>query len=106
WGTPEGWRLGPAADPTTDAAEALAGGVLPFGGPKGSAISFIIDVFCGVLTGAAFASHLNTLENLSAVQNVGHVFGAVRTDLFVPAAEFRTRMDAILRMLKASPPAP
>ncbi len=63
-------------------------------------------MLCGVLTGAAFASHLNTLENLAAVQNVGHVFAAVRTDLFVPEAEFRGRMDAILRMLKASPPAP
>jgi len=103
---PEGWAIDPDGYPTTDAEQALAGAVLPFGGPKGSAISFIIDVFCGVLTGAAFASHLNTLENLSAVQNVGHVFAAVRTDLFVPAAEFRTRMDAILRMLKASPPAP
>ena len=35
--------------------------------------------------GAAFASHLNTLEDLSAVQNVGHVFAAIRTDLFMPA---------------------
>jgi LDH2 family malate/lactate/ureidoglycolate dehydrogenase len=40
------------------------------------------------------------------VQNVGHVFAAVRTDLFIPDGEFRRRMDAILRMLKASPPAP
>jgi LDH2 family malate/lactate/ureidoglycolate dehydrogenase len=103
---PEGWAIDPDGYPTTDAQQALAGAVLPFGGPKGSAISFLIDVFCGVLTGAAFASHLNTLENLSAVQNVGHAFAAVRTDLFMPAAEFRARMDAILRMLKASPPAP
>ena len=28
--------------------QALAGAVLPFGGPKGSAISFIIDILCGV----------------------------------------------------------
>ena len=76
--------------------------MLPFGGPKGSAISFIIDIFCGVLTGAAFASHLNTLEDLGAVQNVGHVFAAVRTDLFLPDAEFRSRMDAILAMLKSA----
>lgn len=103
---PEGWAIDSDGYPTTDAHRALAGAVLPFGGPKGSAISFIIDVFCGVLTGAAFASHLNTLENLAAVQNVGHVFAAVRTDLFVPQAEFTKRMDAILRMLKASPPAP
>jgi LDH2 family malate/lactate/ureidoglycolate dehydrogenase len=103
---PEGWAIDPDGHPTTDAEEALAGAVLPFGGPKGSAISFIVDILCGVLTGAAFASHLNTLENLSAVQNVGHVFTAIRTDLFLPDAEFRARMDAILRMLKGAPPAP
>jgi LDH2 family malate/lactate/ureidoglycolate dehydrogenase len=103
---PEGWAIDPAGHPTTDPEQALAGAVLPFGGPKGSAISFIIDVLCGVLTGAAFARHINTLENLGAVQNVGHVLAAVRTDLFVPDGQFRSRMDAILRMLKASPPAP
>ncbi len=102
---PEGWAVDPDGFPTTNADEALAGAVLPFGGPKGSAIAFIIDIFCGVLTGAAFASHLNTLENLGAVQNVGHVFAAIRTDLFLPDAEFRSRMDAILAMLKSAPPA-
>jgi len=103
---PEGWAIDPLGRPTTDAEAALAGAVLPFGGPKGSAISFIIDILSGVLTGASFALHLNTLENLNAVQNLGHVFTAFRTDLFLPAAEFRRRMDDILRMLKASPPAP
>ena len=63
---PEGWAVDPEGHPTTDANLALAGAVLPFGGPKGSALSFIIDIACGVLTGAAFASHLNTLEDLSS----------------------------------------
>lgn len=103
---PDGWAVDPDGYPTTDANLALKGAVLPFGGPKGSAISFIIDIFCGVLTGAAFATHLNTLEDLSSVQNVGHVLAAIRTDLFVPDADFRGRMDAILGLLKAAPPAP
>jgi len=103
---PEGWAIDPEGYPTTDPDQALAGAVLPFGGPKGSAISFIIDVFCGVMTGASFALHLNTLEDLASVQNVGHVFVAARTDLFVSDAVFKQRMDAILRMLRASPPAP
>jgi len=103
---PEGWAVDPDGYPTTDAELALAGAVLPFGGPKGSAISFIIDILCGVLTGAAFASYLNTLEDLSTVQNVGHVLVAVRTDLFLPAPEFTARMDLILGLLKAAPPAP
>jgi LDH2 family malate/lactate/ureidoglycolate dehydrogenase len=103
---PEGWAIDPEGYPTTDPERALAGAVLPFGGPKGSAISFIIDILCGVLTGAAFASHLNTLEDLSTVQNVGHVLAAVRTDMFVSDRTFKERMDVILKMLKASPPAP
>ncbi len=103
---PEGWAIDPDGYPTTDAARALAGAVLPFGGAKGSAISFVIDIFCGVLTGAAFASHLNTLEDLSRVQNVGHVVAAIRPDLFLPLDTFRARMDEILRMLKSCPPAP
>jgi LDH2 family malate/lactate/ureidoglycolate dehydrogenase len=103
---PEGWAIDPEGHPTTDAKQALAGAVLPFGGPKGSAISFIIDILCGVLTGAAFGSHLNTLEDLTAEQDVGHVLAAVRTDLFVSDGQFRERMDAILGMLKAVPPAP
>ena len=59
-----------------------------------------------MLTGAAFASHLNTLQISSTVQNVGHVLAAVRTDLFVSDTEFRQRMDEIVGMLKASPPGP
>ena len=102
---PEGWAIDPEGRPTTDAAAALAGAVLPFGGPKGSAISFIIDILSGVLTGAAFALHLNTLENLHAVQNLGHVFAAFRTDLFLPQDEFLARMDEVLTMLKSSAPA-
>jgi len=103
---PEGWAIDTAGYPTADPEQALAGAMLPFGGPKGSAIAFIIDILCGVLTGAAYASHLNTLEDLASTQNVGHVLAAVRTDLFVTDEEFRKRMDDILRMLKASPPAP
>ncbi len=103
---PEGWAIDPEGRPTTDAHAALAGAVLPFGGAKGSAISFIIDILSGVLTGAAFARHLNTLENLNGVQNLGHVFMAYRTDLFLPAEEFTRRMDEILRMLKSAEPAP
>jgi LDH2 family malate/lactate/ureidoglycolate dehydrogenase len=102
---PEGWALDPEGRPTTDAQQALAGAVLPFGGAKGSAISFIVDILCGVLTGASFALHLNTLEDLKSVQNVGHVFAAIRPDLFLSKEEFFRRMDEILKMLMASPPA-
>ena len=103
---PEGWAIDPQGLPTTEALAALEGAVLPFGGAKGSAISLIIDILCGVLTGAAFAVHLRTLEDLRSQQNLGHVFIALRTDLFASALEFSARMDEILRLLKSSAPAP
>lgn len=102
---PPGWAMDVEGRPTTDAREALQGAVLPFGGPKGSALSLIIDILCGVMTGAAFALHLNTLEDLKNEQNLGHVFFAMRTELFMPKTDFERRMDEMLRLLKASPPA-
>jgi LDH2 family malate/lactate/ureidoglycolate dehydrogenase len=102
---PEGWALDPDGRPTTDAQQGLAGAVLPFGGAKGSAISFLIDILCGVLTGASFALHLNTLEDLTSVQNVGHVLVAIRPDLFLSEEAFSGRVNAIFGMLAASPPA-
>jgi LDH2 family malate/lactate/ureidoglycolate dehydrogenase len=102
---PAGWAIDPEGRPTTDARTALAGAVLPFGGAKGSAISFIIDIISGVHSGAAFALRLNTLENLKAEQDLGHAFFVMRTDLFQPAGEFGRRMDEVLGMLKATPPA-
>ena len=102
---PADWAIDSDGNPTTDAKAALAGSVLPFGGAKGSAISFIVDILCGVLTGSGFALNLHRLEDLGAEQNLGHVFAAVRTDLFIPGKDFAARMDEILRMLKSSPAA-
>ena len=103
---PPGWALDPSGIPTTDPHEALLGAVLPFGGAKGSAISFLIDVLSGVLTGAAFGPRLNTLENLNALQDVGHVMIAIRRDLFITTEEFDGRIKELFAMLTASPPVP
>ncbi|WP_366653686.1 Ldh family oxidoreductase [Fodinicurvata sp. EGI_FJ10296] len=103
---PEGWAIDPDGRPTTDARAALEGAVLPFGGAKGSAISFLLDILCGVLSGAAYGHHLRTLEDLSTQQDVGHVFIAIRPDVFMPMAAFRQRMDDIIGMLRGVPPAP
>jgi LDH2 family malate/lactate/ureidoglycolate dehydrogenase len=103
---PPGWAIDSEGRETTDAKAALKVAVLPFGAAKGSAISFLIDILCGVFTGAAFARHLNTLENLDAVQNVGHIFAAFRTDLFLSSTEFTERMEESIGMLTASPPLP
>jgi delta1-piperideine-2-carboxylate reductase len=47
----DGWAIDEAGLPTTDATEALAGAMLPFGGHKGSALSIMIELLAGALIG-------------------------------------------------------
>lgn len=103
---PEGWALDPDGHPTTDAEAALKGPVLPFGGAKGSAISLLIDVFSGVLSGAAYGRHLSTLENLGTYQNLGHFFVVIDPARFGGRTEFLRRMDDLIVQLKETPTAP
>jgi len=55
---PEGWILDADGNPTTDPADYERGGaVLPLGGDqahKGYGLSFIVEMFCGLLTGLGF----------------------------------------------------
>ena len=56
---PEGWALDKEGRPTTDPAAALDDGVvLPMAGPKGSALSMMMDIFGGVFSGSAFAGEV------------------------------------------------
>jgi len=51
---PEGWALDANGAATTDAAAALLGPLLPFGGLKGSNIALVIELL-SVLSGASFS---------------------------------------------------
>lgn len=51
---PEGWALDGEGRPTTDAKAALAGTMLPMGGPKGAALALMVEVLAAGLTGARF----------------------------------------------------
>jgi (2R)-3-sulfolactate dehydrogenase (NADP+) len=51
---PPGWALDANGTPTTDAAAALLGPLLPFGGVKGSNLALVIELL-SVLSGASFS---------------------------------------------------
>lgn len=91
---PEGWAIDVDGKPTTDAARALEGCVLPFGGAKGSGIAMMIDVFSGVLSGAAFGSHINSpFTHPELPMNTGHCMIAVDISKFQDPETFLTTMD-------------
>ncbi len=101
---PLGLALDTEGRPTTDARAAFEGVLLPFGGVKGSAIAFMMDIFSGVLTGAAFGGEVKSLYfDFSGPQNVGHLFIALRPDLFMPLQQYRDRMDEMIERAKAMP---
>ncbi len=50
------WALDRHGAPTTDAAEALQGTMLPFGGPKGAALAMMVELLAAGLTGANYAA--------------------------------------------------
>lgn len=81
---PEGYALDKRGKPTTDPNAALAGSVLPIGGPKGSGIAAMMDVFAGLMTGAAFKGEVGDMNGPTDVeQNVGHWFLVFRPDVFL-----------------------
>lgn len=104
---PEGWALDSEGRPTTDGRAAIDGVVLPFSGPKGSAIAIVVDILSGVLSGAGFGPFINALySDFTNPQNVGHFFLAMDIARFMPVAEFKDRMDLMIDKLKASAKAP
>ncbi|UCH21420.1 MAG: Ldh family oxidoreductase [Deltaproteobacteria bacterium] len=99
---PEGLALDKNGRPTTDGKEAFEGVVLPFGGVKGTALSMLMEVLSGVLTGAAFGGEVrNPFTDLEGPQGTGHFFLALKADLFRSFDEFKQRMQTLTKRVKA-----
>jgi LDH2 family malate/lactate/ureidoglycolate dehydrogenase len=109
---PEGWGIDHTGQITTNPTAVLQGGALmPLGGSdlmrgyKGYGLAMLVDIFCGVLAGAAFASKVGNPHEAQGPANVGHFFAAIHIDCFRPIAEFKQDMDELIRELKESPKA-
>ncbi len=103
---PAGYALDAEGRPTTDPVAALKGVVLPLGGPKGSGLAMLMDIFGGVLSGAAFAGDVgDQYKNFERPQGVGHFFLAMKPDLFVSGDEYRERMDTLVQRVRECPTA-
>ena len=99
---PSNWALDADGQPTEDPARALEGVMLPMGGPKGSALSIMMDVFSGVLSGSAFAGHVTTPYDPSRLADVGPFLVAIKPDLFMPLEQFKERMDYLYQRVTNS----
>ena len=92
---PGNWAVTSDGAPTTDAAAAIAGMLLPVGGPKGFGLAFIIDLMCGLLSGGAVGEEVRPLYgDLSSAYDCSHLFIAIDVEHFCDPDEFRARAAA------------
>ncbi|MFC2035138.1 Ldh family oxidoreductase [Chloroflexota bacterium] len=113
---PGGWvtdERGVGTDDTHSVLDNLrkraGGGLLPLGGEgetlgghKGYGLALWVEVFCALLSGAAYAT-LVYPKNASGKPyqaKIGHFFGAWDINSFRPISEFTTAMDDLQQQLK------
>ncbi len=104
---PEGWAMDDQGQPVTEAVVAQRAILLPFAGPKGSALALAIESLAGVLSGAMVTREVGRLSaDFDRGQGVGHFLGAIAVDAFMDPAEFIERMEQLMRGLRTLRPAP
>ena len=102
---PEGWAVDINGDPTTDAQAALAGSVLPFGGPKGYGIALMVEVMAAMFSGANSGPEIGDLyDDLDRPQGVGAFFTLHDVAAFQPLDQFGRRMEHLFEAIKHSGP--
>jgi LDH2 family malate/lactate/ureidoglycolate dehydrogenase len=99
---PAGWALDPDGNPTTDASQALLGTVLTMAGHKGYALALMVELFSGVLSGAAIGPDVGSMyKNLDRKQDVGHFFCLFDVKAFLDYDEYLRRIDETIDRIKA-----
>jgi LDH2 family malate/lactate/ureidoglycolate dehydrogenase len=92
-------------------SKAAGGGVLPLGGAgelqsghKGYGLSLMVDMFSGALAGTDFGPWVKAKkkDGTKGFINVGHFFGAIKIENFIPLRRFKATMDEMLGGLMGS----
>jgi L-2-hydroxycarboxylate dehydrogenase (NAD+) len=114
---PLGWATDEKGNVTDDAArvernlkDVLGGGLLPlggagetYGGHKGYGLTVMIDVFCAILSGSNYGSHVVSKKAGQVVSpRVGHMFMVIDPNYFAGINEFKKNMDNYIDELKNS----
>ena len=115
---PSGWAIDADGQETDDPSGMIQGGaLLPLGsrheqgGHKGYCLAVMVDVLCGVLSGAnwgPFAPPFALRQRIperSVGKGIGHLFGAMRIDAFIDPDEFKSQIDDYVRTLRGTKPA-
>jgi len=102
---PPGWATDAEGRPTTDPKAALDGFLLPIGGHKGYGLALVVDLFAGLLSGAAYLTHVRSWsENPEQPQDLGHFFFLIDARRLGSPEWLAGRMRDFAAILHDSPP--
>lgn len=108
---PLGWAMTPEGKLADDPKEIIArkGAVLPlgglgeeFGGHKGSGLALVVDLLCGVFTGANYGKYVKHTTDKERA-NVGHFLMAIDVDKIMPAEQFLENIENYKNYVKNLP---
>ncbi len=100
---PLDWATDAHGVATSDPAQAIKGMLLPAAGPKGFGLAFMIDLFCGGLSGGAVGDGVQALYGNTAMPyGCAHFFIAIDVARFLPLAEFSRRASEFAQRVRSS----
>lgn len=99
---PKTWAVKADGSATTNPSEAIAGMLLPSGGPKGFGLAFLIDLLCGLLSGGATGSSVQPLYGNAAIPyDSSHLFIAIDVAHFGDPATIRAAAGAAAERIRS-----
>ena len=103
---PDTWATDSTGRATTDPKAALDGFLLPIGGHKGYGLALLVDLFAGLLSDAAYLTHVKSwVDAPDEPQNLGHFFVLIDTRRLGSTAWLTARMADFAAILHGSAPA-
>jgi LDH2 family malate/lactate/ureidoglycolate dehydrogenase len=101
---PEGWALDPDGKPTTDPAIAVKGSVLPIGGPKGYALSLMVELLCSALSDGEPGFQVTYENVVKRPSTISQFFFAMNPEGFVGLGAYGKRAAFIAETCKNAQP--
>ena len=100
---PAGWMIDRFGQPLTDPKRAEEGFLMPIGGYKGYGLSLIVGLLAGTLNGAAMGKDvIDFNHDDTTTTNTGQAVMAVDLSAFGDVADFKARVDRLVRDLRSS----
>jgi LDH2 family malate/lactate/ureidoglycolate dehydrogenase len=103
---PDSWAMDSDGNITTDPTDAINGVILPMAGHKGYAITFMMDVLSGALTGSNTATRVGGPYEADKPSGAGHLFIAINVAAMADTDDYLASVGQLIDEVKTTPLAP